>query len=141
MKFRHLALAAGCTMTLSADIALAACGSSDTGLIAFEVDTHTILGFVPESAGNSPVPMVLNLHPTGGSGLRSLNDARPIAEKEGFIMIAPTGAVGPIFSGWTWNVPGVPTFGAGNYPPEDTRDEVAFLEAVIEKAKEVACID
>lgn len=141
MKYSQIGLAAGCAMALSAGTALAECGSGETGLIAFEVDKQTIIGFVPEGAAGSPAPMVLNLHPTGGSGLRSLNDARPVAENEGFIMIAPTGAVGPVFSGWTWNVPGVPTFGNGNYPPEGTRNEVEFLDAVIEKAKEVACID
>lgn len=141
MKFNHSILAAGGALALSAGAALADCGTGETGLIAFEIDRHTVLGYVPEGAADTPMPMVLNLHPSGGTGLRSLNEARPIAEKEGFIMIAPTGAVGPIFSGMTWNVPGVPTFGAGNYPPEDTRDEVAFLDAVIEKAKEVACVD
>jgi len=67
----------------------------------FEIDRYTILGFIPENAYDSPAPIVLNLHPTSGSELRSLNDARPIAEKESFVMIAPTGTVCPVFSSWT----------------------------------------
>lgn len=115
--------------------------SPDTGLIAFEVGVSTVLGHIPETAAGKRVPLVLNLHPSGGSGLRSLEDSRHVADENGFVLVTPTGDVGPIFGGWTWNVPGVPTFGEGNYPAEDARNEVEFLSQVIDKASEIACID
>ncbi|MFV0386950.1 alpha/beta hydrolase family esterase [Paracoccus sp. (in: a-proteobacteria)] len=111
------------------------------GLMALEVDGYTVLGHVPESAVGQRVPLVINLHPTGGTGFRTLNASKHVADEKGFVMIAPTGVIGPVFMGWTWNVPGVPTFGGDNYPAEDARNDVEFIAKAIDAAETAACID
>lgn len=117
---------------------------SDTltpGITALDVGAYTVLAYVPQSAVGNPAPLVINLHPTGGKGLRTLSASRAVADENGFVMIAPDGVIGPVFSGWTWNVPGVPTFGGDQYPPEGARDDVAFLSSAIDAAVEATCID
>ncbi len=111
------------------------------GLIALDVDQFTVLGYVPASAVGKASPLVVNLHPTGGKGTYSLNEAKPVADENGFVMIAPEGVIGPVFSGWTWNVPGVPTFGGDQYPAEDARNDVEFITKAIDAAIASTCID
>ncbi len=111
-----------------------------SGLIALDVNEHTVLGYVPKGVVGKASPLVVNLHPTGGKGLYSLKEGMPAAHDNGFVMIAPEGVIGPIFGGWTWNVPGVPTYGGG-YPSEDARDDVDFISKAIDKAIKEACID
>lgn len=100
-----------------------------------------MLAYVPESAVGKPAPVVVNLHPTGGTGLKSLMQSRQAADENGFVVMAPTGTVGPVFDGWTWNVPGVPSFGGDQYPSDDTRNDVEFIGQALDKLPEVACID
>lgn len=111
------------------------------GTLAYKVGPYTVLAYVPESALGKPAPLVLNLHPTGGTGIDTLNESKHVADENGFIMVAPTGVIGPIFEGWTWNVPGVPTFGEGTYPSDDARNDVEFLSDVIDGAMEQTCVD
>ena len=115
--------------------------SIDSGLVALEVGPYTVLGYVPDNPDGELLPLVVNLHPTGGSGLSVIKRSSHVAEKHGFAMIAPTGVIGPIRDGWTWNVPGVPTFGSGNYPPDDARNDVAFISSAIDEMKKTVKID
>ncbi len=111
------------------------------GLVALDVGHSTALAYVPDSVAGKPAPVVINLHPTGGKGDRQLKQARKVADENGFVMLVPTGAIGPVFSGWTWNVPGVPTFGGDQYPAEDDRDDVKFISDAIDKLAAEVCID
>lgn len=111
------------------------------GLIALDVGYSTVLGYVPQSAVGHKVPLVVNLHPSGGTGLRTLNASKDVAQRNGFVMIAPTGSIGPIYAGWTWNLPGVPAFGGDANPSADARDDVAFIASAIDAAQAATCID
>lgn len=84
------------------------------GLTAFDVGPYNVLAYVPESAVGKPAPVVVNLHPTGGTGLKSLMQSRKAADENGFVVMAPTGTVGPVFDGWTWKFPASPVSAAIN---------------------------
>lgn len=125
----------------SASLAESCATPGTPGLVALDIGTSMSLAYVPESAAGKKAPVVINLHPTGGKGVRQLMQAKHVADKNGFVMLVPTGAIGPVFSGWTWNVPGVPTFGGDQYPAEDDRDDVQFISDAIDKLAEQVCID
>lgn len=130
-----LALSAGAAFSQDCSV------EGKAGLAAFDVGADTVLAYVPESALGKPAPLVINLHPSGGTGLRTLAASQKVADENGFIIMAPTGNIGPVFSGWTWNVPGVPSFGGDQYPAEDARNDVEFIAKAIDKMPEIACID
>ena len=90
---------------------------------------------------------MLDLHGSSSSGLQQIagDGIRAIADREGFAVLAPNGAVpfspAPGFVGFAWNIPGVPLVGTTIYPPAGTRDDVQFLSHAIDAAGSVACID
>ncbi|HID23946.1 MAG TPA: hypothetical protein EYP14_16315, partial [Planctomycetaceae bacterium] len=115
------------------------------GTHVLEVDGYDVLLYVPESAPDRHVPLVVNLHPSFGSGEATLAQSMHVADENGFAMLAPSGAV-PIdifgTSIFEWNVPGVPLFSfGGGYAPPGTRDDVAFIEQAIDAAAEEMCIN
>lgn len=140
---RGIRMIVAAILSLPAGSALAQDCAADfeAGLNAFDVGPYTVQAYVPESALGHQAPLVINLHPTGGTGLRILEDSRAVADERGFVIMAPTGTIGPVFSGWTWNVPGVPSFGSDQYPAEDARDDVEFIAHALDKMPEIACID
>lgn len=79
------------------------------------------------------VPLVLRFHGLGGNGGQEINSGyRSIADQEGFILVAPTGAAGSV--GNAWNV--------GTCCTSDRSvDDVAFAKAIVEDVKKVANID
>jgi len=82
--------------------------------------------------GTSPVPLVVDFHPLGGSGQAERN-ASPYpaqTDPEGVIMAFPSGLSGP--SGGAWNV--------GPCCVDNT-DDVAFARALVAQVQETACID
>ncbi|MFZ0130835.1 MAG: PHB depolymerase family esterase [Candidatus Dormiibacterota bacterium] len=87
------------------------------------------------------VPMVLNLHGSestaaeqeGFSGMDSLADA------DGFIVAYPQAAI-VAGSGYDWNIPGQPLFGAAP-APASAPDDVAFLTQVIHTLEARLCVD
>lgn len=91
--------------------------------------------YVPSSyPTDRRVPLVIRFHGLGGSGGGEINSTgyRQIADREGFILVAPTGAGGSI--GGAWNV--------GPCCTSDRNiDDVAFTRAIIEQVKSVANID
>jgi polyhydroxybutyrate depolymerase len=127
------------------------CGSDvESGIIALGVGPYTVLAYVPESALGKPAPLVIDLHPSGSKGVDDIKDIAPLADEEGFVLLAPTGVVGPLYSGWTWNVPGVPAFTSGapkaaseedGDPTAKFRDDVEFIGKAIDQVIEKTCID
>jgi poly(3-hydroxybutyrate) depolymerase len=91
--------------------------------------------YVPNSyPTNKLVPLVLRFHGLGGNGGSEINSTgyKGVADQEGFILVAATGAAGP--SGNAWNV--------GTCCTSDRNvDDVAFAKAIIEEVKKVANID
>ncbi len=47
----------------------------------------------------------------------------------------------PGFSGFAWNIPGVPLVGTTTYPPAGTRDDIQFVSHVIDGMQAASCID
>jgi poly(hydroxyalkanoate) depolymerase family esterase len=83
---------------------------------------------------NKRVPLVLRFHGLGGSGSSEISSTgyRSIADQEGFILVAPTGAAGS--AGAAWNV--------GTCCTSDRSvDDVAFAKAIVEDVKKIANID
>lgn len=76
------------------------------------------------------VPLVLRFHGLGGNGGQEINSGyRSIADREGFILVAPTG------QGGAWNVGPCCVNDGSNV------DDVAFVKAIIEEVQKVANID
>jgi len=98
---------------------------------------RTAVVFIPASySGTKKVPLVFDLH--GSNSFPAAQMARSrwpaVAEKEGFIVVAPQGGLdGNVAGTHAWNVPGV-TAGEG---PNDE----AFLKAAVKAAKDTFCID
>lgn len=80
------------------------------------------------------VPLVLRFHGLGGSGGQEMNSTgyRGIADREGFILVAPSGDGGSV--GAAWNVGTCCTI-------DRSVDDVAFAKAIVEDVKKVANID
>lgn len=97
---------------------------------------HVPSGYSP----NRRSPLLLNLHPTGGTGLSQMDGTaiRATAEAGNFLVAAPTG--GAISgAGSTWVVPDVPP--RGTAPPGGFPDDVRYIEEVVNKVQSIACQD
>ena len=111
------------------------------------VDGASVPLYLPAGYDGKKIPLVLDLHGSSSSGLQQIagDGIRAIADREGFAVLAPNGAVpfspAPGFVGFAWNIPGVPLVGTTIYPPAGTRDDVQFLSHAIDVAGSVACID
>ncbi|PJI93580.1 extracellular catalytic domain type 1 short-chain-length polyhydroxyalkanoate depolymerase [Luteimicrobium subarcticum] len=92
-------------------------------------------------AGVRSPALVLDLHGSGADGAAqsAISGLDALGDEKGFVAVEPDGAI-PLNGGWAWNVPGVPTT-AGQMPPADARDDVAFLGAVIDQVGRVVCAD
>ncbi|WP_051797105.1 alpha/beta hydrolase family esterase [Catenuloplanes japonicus] len=117
--------------------------------VAFEGRTYPVLVHVPPALPRTGrVPLVLNLHGSSGNGPGQMDYSglRVVAGEGGFIVAAPSGAIElpqnpmPPAGSWAWNVPGVPTT-AGQLPPPDARDDVAYLGHVIDELAARLCTD
>ena len=82
--------------------------------------------------GTSPVPLIVDFHPLGGSGPaeRSGSPYPAQTDPEGVIMAFPSGESGPM--GGAWNV--------GPCCVANT-DDLAFARALVEQIQQRACID
>ena len=144
-------------VTPSADTAPAAtqCSRTLSGTRTLDIDfdgtTYPVRVHVPEASDpETPLPLVLDLHGSDSNGFfqASISDLDAVADSDetGFIVAQPSAAIAtesssPLADGnWAWNVPGVPTT-AGQLPPDDARDDVAFLSAVIEELTSEGCVD
>lgn len=103
---------------------------------------RTFLLYVPKRYdGVHRIPLVLDLHGTGGTGARQLaaSQLEATADEHTFAVAAPDGGV-RFGAGFAWNVPGVPLFG-GYDVPWGTPDDVDYLGTVIDKVRGLLCVD
>jgi polyhydroxybutyrate depolymerase len=80
----------------------------------------------------TPAPLVLLLHGSSGEGASMLTGSslKAAANKHGFIIAAPTGAI-HLERGFAWNIPGVVTTG-GTIPGAADRDDVSYLLSIVD---------
>lgn len=98
---------------------------------------------LPSTKAGARVPLVIGLHPSGGTG-QSFNDDTGLASaatKKGFAVLLPDGAI-PTDDGkgHYWNIPGVPLT-SGADVPQGTRDDLRLLADAIDQAVADHCID
>jgi polyhydroxybutyrate depolymerase len=106
---------------------------------AYDVALTLPASFTP----NNRVPLVIGLHPSGGTGATFDQDTGlgAAATSKGFAVIFPDGGVKQATAdGYFWNIPGVPLVG-GSAVPSGSRDDVRFLADVIDHVVKNSCID
>jgi polyhydroxybutyrate depolymerase len=93
--------------------------------------------------GRRALPLVLDLHGSGGNGKQQLDLSRlaRVADSGGFAVAAPDGAVRQGPASFAWNVPGVPLILGGVPPPAGTPSDERYLLAVIAKVATTVCTD
>lgn len=109
------------------------------GVHTLTVDGIDVMLYIPAGAEGVFAPMMVNLHPSSGTAAQTFADSIHMADSNGVALLVPEGVAAPMLGGWQWNVPGVPLF--QGLPLENNRDDVAFIEQVIDAAFEEACID
>lgn len=131
-----------CSRTLPAGI--------QTIQVRFDGTSYPVRLVVPAGVSRrAELPLVLDLHGSSSNGVAEapISDFTSLANTKKFLVANPSGAIAlaaqnpPLPDGsWAWNVPGVPTT-AGEFPPNDARDDVAYLSAVIKTVDRLACVD
>ena len=101
--------------------------------------------FVPTlAAAGHPLPLVIDLHGSGGNGEQQAHSTRlsEVAERNGFVVANPNGGVSAPGAPerYYWNIPGVPLSGGG-VAPTDAPDDVQFIVDVIDQISANTCID
>ena len=95
---------------------------------------RTFIMHIPSAyKGDKPVPLVIDYHPIGGSGNGEFGSSpyKAKTDPEGVITLYPDGTSKPGGMGNGWNVG----------PCCSNDDDVKFSYAMIDKLKEIACID
>lgn len=89
----------------------------------------------------TPAPLVLLLHGSSGEGASMLarSSLKAAADKHGFIIAAPTGAM-RLERGFAWNVPGVVTT-SGAIPGAGDRDDVSYLLSIVDLLVKQGLVD
>jgi polyhydroxybutyrate depolymerase len=99
--------------------------------------------YVPSSYdGKRRIPVVFNLHGSGGSGEQQMayTNLAAAAGANGFAVVAPNGGVKVGDGAYSWNVPGVPLVG-GQPVPAGTPNDERYLLAVLDKVSRTLCSD
>ncbi|MCX8997367.1 polyhydroxybutyrate depolymerase [Rhizobiaceae bacterium BDR2-2] len=100
--------------------------------------TRSAVYFIPSSyTGQDKVPVVFDLHGSNSSSNGQLNRSSwdKVAEKNGFIVVAPQGSLSGKTTGtYAWNVPFVTTRTGG-------LDEIAYLRQTVKAVAETFCVD
>ena len=94
--------------------------------------TRKFLLHVPSGyTGTTPVPLLVDYHPIGGSAQGQFGGTtyKSQVDKDGGISVYPDGMTGPM--GQAWNVKGCCT----------TADDTAFARALVAEVKKIACIN
>ncbi len=116
-----------------------ACSALEPGTNEIELtvngDTHQVFVFVPSSYdGVTPMPAVLNWHGRGSNAIEQIqySSYESLAEKEGFMVVHPTGLVTPGETATTWElIDGQDT----------TRDDLGFADGLIDELIANWCAD
>lgn len=114
--------------------------------VSFQATTYPVRVHVPEAPRRRTLPLVLDLHGSNANASvqADISDLSEVADDEGFIVANPQGAIAfpqTLPEGnWAWNVPGVPLT-SGTFPPDGSRDDVAFLAAVVRTVDARGCVD
>ncbi|MET0292358.1 MAG: PHB depolymerase family esterase [Steroidobacteraceae bacterium] len=106
-------------------------------------NTRADLVLPPSFRAGQRVPLVIGLHPSGGSG-RSFDDDTGLTARAGHKHFAVLLADGALQtgdgSGHFWNIPGVPLVSGATVPP-GTRDDIRFIGDAIDEVVKNHCID
>jgi polyhydroxybutyrate depolymerase len=108
-------------------------------MIVDGVERFTLFHIPPVPA--NPAPLVLELHPSGGTAAtqQALADIDGLADAEGFVVAYPQGII-PLWGGFQWHVPDEPLVDGTPTPPT-APDDVAYIAAVIRAVSERVAID
>lgn len=104
--------------------------------------TYQVRVHAPAGGVTAPAPLVLDLHGTDstGSSQAAISGFDALSDAKGFIVANPSAGV-PFGAGtFAWNVPGVPLTSGAN-PPAGSRDEIAFLSALITTLVDAGCAE
>jgi polyhydroxybutyrate depolymerase len=102
--------------------------------------------YIPASAaGRSAIPLVFDLHGSGGNGRQqALNSGLTAqADRHGFLLANPNGGIADPDSPtekFYWHVPGVPLIGSVQIPA-NAPDDVQFFRDAIQQLEHGACAD
>jgi polyhydroxybutyrate depolymerase len=100
---------------------------------------RTYVLYIPSGYdGRHRLPLVLNLHGSGGSGeiQMQVSELAQTAEANDFILVNAQG-YSPNPPGYRWNVPGV----TSPAPGEVLLDDIQFLSDLIDELKSTLCVD
>ncbi|MGA9028451.1 MAG: PHB depolymerase family esterase [Steroidobacteraceae bacterium] len=142
------ASAAGASVTAAAAQADCAAWRSPSGWRTFIVHSggqeRALRLYVPRSATAAKLPLVFDLHGSGGSGASqaALSGLSAVADRHGFLVANPDGGVQRTQppAGHFWNIPGVPLIGNVTVP-DDAPDEVQFISDALDQISAAACVD
>ncbi|MHA4871849.1 CE1 family esterase [Duganella sp. PWIR1] len=127
-----MAVLIACTLTCGLSTAEAREAGQTTP--QFEVPGAAPFALYRPSSINAgaPAPLVFLLHGSSGEGVAMLagSSLKAAADKHGFIIAAPTGAI-RLAQGFAWNVPGVVTT-SGAAPGAGDRDDVQYLLSILD---------
>jgi polyhydroxybutyrate depolymerase len=102
--------------------------------------------YVPASAvGRSGLPLVFDLHGSGGNGERQAlhSGLAAQADRHGFLVANPDGGIADPASPadrFYWNIPGVPLIGTLQMPA-NAPDDVQFFRVAIQQMEQSGCAD
>ncbi|MBO7061295.1 MAG: feruloyl esterase [Fibrobacter sp.] len=122
------------TVTVDCSGKTAKVGDKQNMDVTVDGKKRTFIMHIPNAyKGDKPVPLVIDYHPIGGSGNGEFGSSpyKAKTDPEGVITLYPDGTSKPGGMGNGWNVG----------PCCSNDDDVKFSYAMIEKLKEIACID
>ncbi|EGF92831.1 secreted esterase [Asticcacaulis biprosthecium C19] len=121
----------------------AGCGAAGMtqAVVIGETGRSMLIHLPAEFDPDRPLPLVVLLHGSGGTGANMLKSAglALAGDRHGFIVAAPDGGI-PHDKGYVWNIPGVPTV-SGEVPGPEDADDVAYIRTSIDWLVAQGCVD
>jgi polyhydroxybutyrate depolymerase len=122
--------------------------SSGSATLSLQVArrSRTVIVHVPANySDTSKVPLVLNMHGSGSTAQDQelFTGMDTASDTDGFMVAYPQAlirTVGPLGSGFDWNVPNEPLVG-GAAVPKSAPDDVSFLTSLVGLLEQRYCID
>ena len=123
-------------LCLAAGVARAECRLDRLDALSERASVH-----LPVAHPVRPMPLVLLLHGSMGTGAEMLRDSHlaGTADRHGFVVVAPDGGIAAEH-GFVWNIPGVATV-TGALPPADARDDAAYLVGLVDRLIASGCVN